>query len=379
MADYRTIKPTIWSDPYFEELNSYEKLLYIYLFSNPHINNAGVMKVSHRKIIFETFAEDVQFESAIKKFENDKKVMLFGEYIYVCNFIKHQTNTSSKMLINIHKQLELIPRDIVSVINHQYPELKIPQRYLTDTVSIPHKYPTDGLEKELELELELEREVEREVELRTHDASKSEEKKPSYLPSEYPIKDAEHVSLPECIDRVVWQRWIQYLAKSGVKKLVDDTINQQHHQLILWHKEGISPKDVVENAIAKGIKSLVKPYQSTGGERKSEAPHRSNCRMQEEAKTREQRSKAGECYNLHVRGLCGSSRGKKPECQHCDGRDKPGVRPETIKDMLAACRTYKGEELKEQQAKIEARMNSEAEEDMRKFERRKKQPEEVGA
>ena len=164
MADYRTIKPTIWSDPYFEELNSYEKLLYIYLFSNPHINNAGVMKVSHRKIIFETFADEAQFKSAIEKFQKDKKVMLFNEYIYVCNFVKHQTNTSPKMLANIYKQLELIPRNIVSVINQQYPELKIPQRYLTNTVSIPLGYPTDGLEEEWERELEGEDEKEREGE-----------------------------------------------------------------------------------------------------------------------------------------------------------------------------------------------------------------------
>lgn len=173
MADYRTIKPSIWSDPYFEELNSYEKLLYIYLFSNPHINNAGVMKVSHRKIIFETFADKEQFDSAIRKFTKDKKVMLFDEWIYVCNFIKHQTNTSPKMLANIHKQLELIPVKIVSVINQQYPELKIPSKYLTDTNQIPLEYPTDGLERELELELELEeeKEGEKEGELRAPEIS----------------------------------------------------------------------------------------------------------------------------------------------------------------------------------------------------------------
>ena len=34
MADWRYIKPKMWSDPYFSELSSKEKLLFIYLFSS---------------------------------------------------------------------------------------------------------------------------------------------------------------------------------------------------------------------------------------------------------------------------------------------------------------------------------------------------------
>lgn len=127
--------------------------------------------------------------------------------------------------------------------------------------------------KEKEKEKEKGKEIEREKESKSarEDSVHEENPKPPNLPTEFSMSDAEHVSLPECIDRVVWQKWVQYLGKKGVKTLIDDTINQQHHQLIIWNKEGISPEDVVDNAIAKGIKSLVKPYQ-TGGERKSQHP-----------------------------------------------------------------------------------------------------------
>lgn len=258
MADYRTIKPTIWSDPYFEELNSYEKLLYIYLFSNPHINNAGVMKVSHRKIIFETLADSGQFESAIKKFENDKKVMLFGEYIYVCNFIKHQTNTSSKMLINIHKQLELIPRDIVSVINQQYPELKIPQRYLTDTVSIPLGYPTDGLEDEWERELEVEYEKEREGEWEkgAHDVLPHDE---NVTPK---IKTTDKFTPPTLQE-------VQAYADNSFMEM-DVSQFYEHYTATGWKmSNGRYPEDWT--ALLRLWKSREKDFKR--GERKSEAPH----------------------------------------------------------------------------------------------------------
>ncbi|MGE4487108.1 MAG: hypothetical protein AB7C95_04680 [Synergistaceae bacterium] len=240
MADYRTIKPTIWSDPYFEELNTDEKLLYIYLFSNPHINNAGVMKVSKRKIIFETYMTEEKYDSAIQKFENDKKVMLFDEYIYVCKFIKHQTNTSPKMLVNIHKQLELIPKDIVSVINRQYPELKIPSKYLIDTPNIPLIYPTDGLERELEEEREIEEE---------------EEIPPYSPPLENPI---ENIDLPDFLDRETWVSWVRYLRKKD-NPLLEESAHLQIRKLIQWHAQGHDTADIINRSIMNGYKGLTEP------------------------------------------------------------------------------------------------------------------------
>ena len=240
MADYRTIKPTIWSDPYFEELNTEEKLLYIYLFSNPHINNAGVMKVSKRKIIFETYITEEKYDSAMKKFQEDKKVMLFDEYIYVCKFIKHQTNTSPKMLVNIHKQLELIPKDIVSVINQQYPELKIPNKYLTNTPTIPLKYPTDGLERELEEEREIEEEEE--------------------IPPLPPLEkfDAEQIELPDCLDRETWVGWVRYLEKKK-NPLMEESAHLQLQQLIKWHAQGHDTAEIINFSIMNGYKGLTEP------------------------------------------------------------------------------------------------------------------------
>ena len=54
MAEYRTIRMAFWNDPFVEDLEAGEKLLYLYLFTCPHTSNLGVMEVSRRKIAFET-------------------------------------------------------------------------------------------------------------------------------------------------------------------------------------------------------------------------------------------------------------------------------------------------------------------------------------
>jgi len=261
MADYRTIKPTIWSDPYFEELETHEKLLYIYLFSNPYINNAGVMKVSKRKIIFETYMSEEKYDSAIEKFQKDGKVMLFDEYLYVCKFIKHQTNTSPKMLTNIHKQLELTPCDIVSIINKQYPKLKIPDQYLKDTPPIPPEYPTDGLERELEGE----REIEEEEEIPPYNPPLDDgsENKPEGGGLKPTLNDIEHIPLPECVDRSDWSRWFQYLKRKRII-FVYETAVLMLQDLKAWHAQGHDTAQLIEHAIKKNWVSLNLPNKGKG-------------------------------------------------------------------------------------------------------------------
>lgn len=174
MAKYRTIQTTIWNDPYIEDLNPTEKLLYIYLFSNPHVNNAGVMKVSLKKISYETGIEDLS--AAMDRLVNDGKVFKHKEYFFVVNFIKHQTSTSPKIIQSIVAEFKELPAEILDAIKSKYPilfetdepdTLPITGQYPTDTPPIPYGYPTDTLsipyaERERELEREYEEEIERE-------------------------------------------------------------------------------------------------------------------------------------------------------------------------------------------------------------------------
>ena len=53
MAEYRTIRMSFWNDPFIEELEAEEKLLYLYLFSCPHTSNLGVLEISRKRMAFE--------------------------------------------------------------------------------------------------------------------------------------------------------------------------------------------------------------------------------------------------------------------------------------------------------------------------------------
>ena len=51
---YRQIHTEIWDDPWFLELESDAKLLFVYLFSNKRTNMIGLYELSPRQMAFET-------------------------------------------------------------------------------------------------------------------------------------------------------------------------------------------------------------------------------------------------------------------------------------------------------------------------------------
>jgi hypothetical protein len=155
MADYRTISTKLWTSPYIETLVPDEKLLYIYLFSCPHTNNAGILHISPRKMSFETGITDVG--RILDKLKRTGKVVEVDGYFWVVNFIDHQTSNSPKITQSIGKALEAAPRKLADMVLTRYSNLSIPYTYHTDTVSIHYG------EREEEGEVEGEREEEGEL------------------------------------------------------------------------------------------------------------------------------------------------------------------------------------------------------------------------
>jgi len=152
MAEYRTMRVSFWDDPYIESLQPLDKLLYIYLFTNPHVNNLGILDISHKKIAFETGLDVGGVASGLSLMENDKKVVVDGSFIFTVNFIKHQTNTSPKILLSLKRQFEAVERlKIKKELCKRYPQIFGE----LDTVSIPSNtvsIPCQELEGELEEE-----------------------------------------------------------------------------------------------------------------------------------------------------------------------------------------------------------------------------------
>lgn len=97
MAEYRTIRMAFWNDPFVEDLEAGEKLLYLYLFTCPHTSNLGVMEVSRRKIAFETGLDMTAIDTGLAKLEAAGKIVTDGAFILLLRFIRHQTTTSPKI------------------------------------------------------------------------------------------------------------------------------------------------------------------------------------------------------------------------------------------------------------------------------------------
>lgn len=164
MAEFRTIRSAaFWESPFVYDMSAYGKLLYLYLFTNPHLSNLGVMRISNKAIANETGIPADDVETCLGSLERAGKIFRDTETgaILVKNFIKHQTNTSPKMRLSLKALMpEVKYGSIAAELVADYPFLgedavkapvaeeadrvSIPYPYPTDTVSIPYRYPIGG-------------------------------------------------------------------------------------------------------------------------------------------------------------------------------------------------------------------------------------------
>lgn len=147
MAEYRTIRMAFWNDPFVEELEAGEKLLYLYLFTCPHTNNLGVLEVSRRKIAFETGLDVATVNAGLQKLEEAGKIVTDATFILLTRFIRHQTTTSPKIAQALKGMLAGVSS---AKLRHAlflgYPRIfgGLPQSgYPIDTVSIGYQDHTD--------------------------------------------------------------------------------------------------------------------------------------------------------------------------------------------------------------------------------------------
>jgi len=158
MASFRTLSPSLWSDPFIEGLSAQEKLLYIYLFSNEHVNNVGYMQATLRKISFETAVPQDDVAAFLEKTDRLGKTARDGDSILCLNFVRHQTTKSPKVTQNLCKVFNLVgSAKLRRALLGRYPDIfksadTIPDPVPdgSDTVSIPYQDSIDTVGKQLQ-------------------------------------------------------------------------------------------------------------------------------------------------------------------------------------------------------------------------------------
>src|SRR6185369_12013904 len=136
MATQRYISTSFWDDAWIHRLDPSEKLLFLYLMTNPLTNIAGIYKVSIERMIFDTGFNEATVRHILSKFEIARKVFIFNEHVVVRSWPKHQQwEVRSKIKLAIIAVLQQISRDVLdfaSAMDYEFP------LELVDTTIIGH-------------------------------------------------------------------------------------------------------------------------------------------------------------------------------------------------------------------------------------------------
>ncbi len=127
----RMIYTRIWNDEWFENLLVFEKLLFIYLLTNPHINLIGIFELSDRAIRFETGLTEEQLRKS--KSDLKSRIMFHKGWVIIKNVDKYDMFKGAKLLKAREIQLKEIPNEIKAVSKGFRDTLSIPYRYSMDT------------------------------------------------------------------------------------------------------------------------------------------------------------------------------------------------------------------------------------------------------
>lgn len=111
MSKQRIIKDEIWDDEWFYDLDPSEKLIWIFLLTNPRANIAGVYQINLRWMANLTgFDKDV-IKTTLERFEKAGKILVKSSWMVVLNFHKHQSN-NPKVESGVIRILSSLPLEI---------------------------------------------------------------------------------------------------------------------------------------------------------------------------------------------------------------------------------------------------------------------------
>ena len=148
----RSVNTKFWDDPFVEELSPSEKLLFLYLLTNPLTNLLGIYEITIKRISYDTGLTQEMVRKGLERFGKAEKVFCEENFIVLLNFLKNQ-NLNSNMKISVKRDYDKLPNS-----------LKI-KYALNDKEWFLMVRNDSGMPRKIEDEYEYESEVESEEEL----------------------------------------------------------------------------------------------------------------------------------------------------------------------------------------------------------------------
>jgi hypothetical protein len=137
VAKQRIVNTKFWDDSYIAGLTPMEKLVFLYLITNPLTNISGVYELPLKRAAFDVGISVDEMDGILGKLEVDGKIARASGWIGVTNFVKHQT-LNPKIKIGIVQELRKAPREVVDRVSIDYPSLSIPSEGLSHSNSNPN-------------------------------------------------------------------------------------------------------------------------------------------------------------------------------------------------------------------------------------------------
>ncbi len=139
MAKYRQIHTTFWGDPFVEDLDSEQKLFYIYLLTNSRTTQCGIYEITKKTISNELGYNDIKkVDELLNFFITNCKILYCEETkeIFLLNWIKYNWIDSKPVRGCIYKELQLVKN--IEYID-RYDTLLIPYGYSINTLVLDKK------------------------------------------------------------------------------------------------------------------------------------------------------------------------------------------------------------------------------------------------
>lgn len=115
MEKLRSVNTKFWNDTFIETLDSKEKLLFLYLLTNPLANILGIYEISLNRISFDTGITIESIEKALKGFESIGKVYYLDGFIILSNFQKNQ-KMNTNMIKGATELFTKLPNRVKSLV-----------------------------------------------------------------------------------------------------------------------------------------------------------------------------------------------------------------------------------------------------------------------
>ena len=116
MDPRRMISTRTWADPWFEELSSEAKLLWLYLLTNQQTNLIGIYEISIKRISNESGIDLMGCQTHLDGFANRSKIIWNGSYMVICNFLKHQSLANPNMEKAAFKIFKSLPDSVKKLL-----------------------------------------------------------------------------------------------------------------------------------------------------------------------------------------------------------------------------------------------------------------------